>query len=116
MRPECAILINSSAVAVNHKESIAALKSNPVIAIDGCSEKCATRMLEAKGINAALIIDLIKVCVKKKISLAGETRAKTGPGHKRLAKAIAEIAIAKIDSLTNNKCNPGLQKGVTYAK
>ncbi|MCX5715931.1 MAG: hypothetical protein NTV07_03550 [Candidatus Omnitrophica bacterium] len=99
MRPGKILLISSPELITDDKKTLEDAKKHPLIAIDGCMKKCATEILSAKGIKAALIINLPRVCVDKKLSLAGAVRSKVGPGHRRVAKAIAEIAAKEIDKL-----------------
>lgn len=102
-RPGKVLLISSPELMTDDKKTLEYAKNLTLIAIDGCMKKCATEILEAKGIKAHLIINLPRVLVKKKLSMAGAVRSKTGPGHARVAKAIAEIAVRKIDKLCGER-------------
>ena len=69
----------------------------PLLVIDGCRPRCASALAAGNGIEPAGTIWVAEIVAREKLSLAGENRKALGEKGMRLARAIADEALTKID-------------------
>jgi len=97
LRPDKTFLVCIPSLAAGSEEYGRMLKTNPVIVIDGCAERCATKIAVKNGakINARFFLPEsirkygLKPTNRDDIDIEGEN----------LAKKVAEEASANVDKL-----------------
>jgi uncharacterized metal-binding protein len=80
---------------VSHSELV---RSLPVITVDGCIERCATKLIAKNGgkIKARILVP----DSAKKHNLLPESASHIGPNGEKLAELIAEEIASAVDRLT----------------
>jgi uncharacterized metal-binding protein len=74
-----------------------------VIAVDACEERCATALVEGKGVDATEIIWLPEVSAKHRLSIRDEDRKGLSDRGMALARALADEVIERVDALTGRE-------------
>ena len=98
LRPDKTVLLCIPALISGVQEDVTFVKENPVLVIDGCSEKCCEKIVnEAKGQIKAMIS--VEDVLKEHKDLKPESRAKLGPKGVKLAEVVGELAAKKVDEI-----------------
>lgn len=86
--PDRTKLVCMPALAAEVIEDLDFIEDYPVVVLNGCKDRCATKVVEQKGGRVAAEVYLPDVLRAEKISLAGEARRHLGPK--------CQLAIAKM--------------------
>lgn len=84
-------------------EDVFFIQEYPVVAIEGCDERCATKLVEMKGEKVAVTIFAPEVLRQAGIDLEGETREQLGEKGGRAVDAVARAAAEGVDRLLLQK-------------
>ena len=97
LRPDKAVLICIPPLVVGAKPYSDIIKKYPVIPIDGCAERCATKIAVKNGAKIGGRV-LIPESVQK-YNLKPKSASDIGPEGEKLAEKLAEEIAAEIDRL-----------------
>jgi uncharacterized metal-binding protein len=86
--PEQTVLVCSPALAVDIQEDIDFIQNYPVLVINGCKDRCASKMVLEKGSSIDAEVYLPDILKEEKLSLHGEKRSRLG--------VKSELAIEKV--------------------
>lgn len=100
-RPDSVVLISSGSLTGDVPEALEMARSLPVIAVDACEERCASALEQGKGFEAEEIIWLPEVSARHRLSIRGEDRKGLTDRGMRLARALADEIIERVDALTS---------------
>lgn len=98
-RPDQVMVVSSGSLTGDIPEALATARSYPLLVIDGCRPHCATAIAQGKELPVAASIYVADVVARGKLSLAGEHREELGEKGMRVARAVADEALEKIDWL-----------------
>jgi uncharacterized metal-binding protein len=101
MRPENSRLVALSLLVLGDEASLAAVKDNPTITIDGCKLACAHKMVTESGGTVAQEFAVLDVYRRYK-HFKPQGIAKLNEGGINLANALAEEIAALVDELTGD--------------
>jgi uncharacterized metal-binding protein len=87
-----------SLLTLGDEEACAAVRDNPVVAIDGCAKDCARKNVEAAG-RAPQIAHRVQDFMKKHKGLKPEAVLDIGEGGHKLAEIMADEIAAEIEDL-----------------
>jgi uncharacterized metal-binding protein len=96
-RPDQVVIVSSGSLTGDVPTALEAARVHPLLIIDGCRPRCATKLCEGKSLKAAATIYAADVIARRKLSLVGEQREELGPKGMAVARAVADEAIEKID-------------------
>ncbi|MGC9316827.1 MAG: putative zinc-binding protein [Armatimonadota bacterium] len=102
-RPECVVLVSSGSLTGQVPEALEIARTLPLIAVDACEERCATAIVEGRDLTAEEIIWLPQVSAKHRLSIRGEDRKGLSERGMRLARALADEIIARVDALASGE-------------
>ena len=97
LRPDEAVLVCIPPLVAGVKPYSEIVKIHPSIPIDGCAERCATKIAVKNGARIKGRV-LIPECVQK-YNLKPKSASDVGPDGEKLAKKLAEEIAAEIDRL-----------------
>lgn len=103
LNPEETVLVCPPALSVDIQEDINFIMDNPVLVLNGCKDRCATKLVESKGGKVAKEIYLPDIVSENKISLAGEKRSRLGEKSYKAVDAMAEKASKVIKKIVEGK-------------
>ncbi|WP_459927311.1 putative zinc-binding protein [Desulfosporosinus burensis] len=86
--PEQTVLVCPPALAVDIQEDIDFINEYPVLVLNGCKDRCASKMILKKGGQIDAEVYLPAILKQDKLSLHGEKRSRLG--------AKSELAIQKM--------------------
>jgi uncharacterized metal-binding protein len=86
--PEQTVLVCPPALVVDIQEDIDFINEYPVLVLNGCKDRCASKMILGKGGQIDAEVYLPAILKQDKLSLNGEKRSKLG--------AKSELAIQKM--------------------
>lgn len=86
--PEQTVLVCPPALAVDIQEDIDFINEYPVLVLNGCKDRCASKIILAKGGQIDAEVYLPTILKQDKLSLHGEKRSRLG--------AKSELAIQKM--------------------
>ncbi len=86
--PEQTVLVCPPALAVDIQEDIDFINEYPVLVLNGCKDRCASKIILAKGGQIDAEVYLPAILKQDKLSLHGEKRSRLG--------AKSELAIQKM--------------------
>ena len=86
--PEQTVLVCPPALAVDIQEDIDFINEYPVLVLNGCKDRCASKMILEKGGQIDAEVYLPTILKQEKLSLYGEKRSRLG--------AKSELAIQKM--------------------
>ena len=86
--PEQTVLVCPPALAVDIQEDIDFINEYPVLVLNGCKDRCASKMILEKGGQIDAEVYLPAILKQDKLSLHGEKRSRLG--------AKSELAIQKM--------------------
>lgn len=102
-RPDKVILVSSPALIVDKPDCVEIMKNYPILVIDGCRPRCATKMLELKGYIAKASIYVPDLVAKRRLPLIGERRRELTEKGMKVVEAIVEVALEFIDEIIAGK-------------
>lgn len=85
--PEQTVLVCPPALAVDVEEDLDFIRDYPVLVLNGCKDRCATKLVVEKGGEVEAEVYLPDILKAEKLSLHGE-RSRLGPK--------SELAVAKM--------------------
>ena len=97
LRPDKAFLVCIPSLAARSEEHAEMMKTNPVIVIDGCAERCATKIAVKAGGKIRGRYFLPESI--RKYGLKPKGRDEIGPEGENLAKKVAEDISMNMDKL-----------------
>ncbi|GAB6173188.1 hypothetical protein JCM15765_26660 [Paradesulfitobacterium aromaticivorans] len=86
--PEQTVLVCPPALAVDVEEDLDFIRDYPVLVLNGCKDRCATKLVVEKGGEVEAEVYLPDILKAEKLSLYGEKRSRLGPK--------SELAVAKM--------------------
>lgn len=98
LRPDKTFLICIPSLAAGREEHSEMIGNNPVIVLDGCAERCATKIAVKAGAKIKGRFFLPQSI--RKHNLKPKNRVDMGSEGENLAKKIAEDVAAKMDKLS----------------
>ena len=99
--PEQTALVCPPALAVDIQEDIDFINEYPVLVLNGCKDRCASKMILQKNGQIDAEVYLPDILKREKLSLHGEKRSKLG--------AKSEFAIQKMTEMASTLINELLQ-------
>lgn len=101
--PENTELICPPALATDIEEDLKFMREYPILVLNGCKDRCASKLIQEKGGQVTAEVYLPELLKKEKLSLAGEKRSKLGPK--------SQLAIEKMTNEAARIVEELLQKG-----
>jgi len=101
--PEQAVLVCPPALAVDIQEDIDFINEYPVLVLNGCKDRCASKMILQKGGQIDAEVYLPDILKQEKISLHGEKRSKLGSKSELAVQKMTETASALVNELLNKE-------------
>ena len=101
--PEQTVLVCPPALAVNIQEDVDFINTYPVLVLNGCKDRCATKMILAKGGQIDAEVYLPAILKQDKLSLHGEKRSRLGVKSELAIQKMTEKASSLILELLNGK-------------
>ncbi|WP_434641014.1 putative zinc-binding protein [Thermoanaerobacterium thermosaccharolyticum] len=101
--PEQAVLVCPPALAVDIQEDIDFINEYPVLVLNGCKDRCASKMILQKGGQIDAEVYLPDILKQEKISLRGEKRSKLGSKSELAVQKMTETASALVNELLNKE-------------
>ncbi|AFK86551.1 MULTISPECIES: putative zinc-binding protein [Thermoanaerobacterium] len=99
--PENTVLVCPPALAVDIQEDIDFINEYPVLVLNGCKDRCATKLILQKGGQVEAEVYLPDILKKEKISLKDEKRGKLGEKSKLAIQKMTEDASMLVKNLLN---------------
>lgn len=99
LRPDQSQLVALSLLVLGDEDSLAAVKNNPTITIDGCKLACAKKMVEESGGTITQDFAVLDVYRRYK-QFKPQGIAELNEGGENLARAIAEEVAELVDEIT----------------
>jgi len=100
LHPDNTVLVCLPALAAGVQEDIDFIKDYPVLVLNGCKDRCATKAVVDKGGKVDFEVYLPDVLREEKLSLAGEKRSRLGERSKKAIAALADKAAKIINENT----------------
>lgn len=97
--PDKTVLVCPPALAVNIQEDLDFIHEYPVLVLNGCKDRCASKMVREKGEQVDAEVYLPDILKEQKLSLHGEKRSKLGPKSDLAINKMTEAASKIIDQL-----------------
>lgn len=97
LRPEKTVLVCLPPLLAGVGSYIELIRNLPVVTVDGCAERCATKLIVKNGgrlRGRILIPDSAKKC-----NLLPQAASKLGPDGEKLAEIVAEEVVSAVDRL-----------------
>ncbi len=95
--PEETVLVCPPALAIDITEDVDFVKDYPVIVLNGCKDRCGSKLVLEKGGQVDAEIYLPDILKREKLSLHGEKRSRLGPKSllaiDKLTEAASKIII-----------------------
>lgn len=104
-RPESVVLIGSGPLTGDVPEVLEAASRHPLVVIDGCSPRCATKLAEGKQLEVAATIYAGRILTQNRLSLLGEKREELGETGLAASRAIADAILETVDRLLQEQSN-----------
>lgn len=96
--PDDTVLVCPPALSVDIEEDIEFIHDYPAIVLNGCKDRCASKMVLQKGGEVDAEVYLPDILKKERLSLAGEKRSKLGPKSQMAIEKMTENASVLIDN------------------
>ena len=100
LRPDTTYVICIPSLTAGVGEHSEMIRTNPVIVMDGCVERCATKIATRAGADIKKSFFLPQSIMKHGLKPKG--REDIGPEGRELAKKIAEEVAASVDELSSD--------------
>lgn len=97
LKPNDIIIVSIPPLAAQVNSTMELVKKYPTIIIDGCAERCATKIAAKNQVKIREKIFLPQ-CTKK-YNLMPDTAYEIGPAGKDLAQKVAQEVVAMVDKL-----------------
>lgn len=97
--PKNTELVCPPALATDIGEDLEFIHDYPVLVLNGCKDRCATKLVLAKEGHIDAEVYLPDILKKEKLSLAGEKRSKLGPKSQRAIEIMTEEAAKVVERL-----------------
>lgn len=97
--PEKTVLVCPPALAVDVQEDIDFINEYPVLVLNGCKDRCASKLILQKGGQIDEEVYLPDILKQEKLSLHGEKRSKLGPKSELAIQKMTERASTLINEL-----------------
>lgn len=97
--PEQSVLVCPPALAVDIQEDIDFINEYPVLVLNGCKDRCASKMILQKNGQIDAEVYLPDILKQEKLTLHGEKRSKLGAKSELAIQKMTETAITLIDEL-----------------
>lgn len=97
--PEQTVLVCPPALAVDIQEDIDFINDYPVLVINGCKDRCASKMVQGKGCQIDSEVYLPDILKQEKLSLHGEKRSRLGKKSELAIQKVTEKASSLISGL-----------------
>lgn len=97
--PEQTVLVCPPALAVDIQEDIDFINDYPVLVLNGCKDRCGSKMILQKGGQIDAEVYLPDILKQEKLSLHGEKRSKLGPKSELAIQKMTEMASKLINEL-----------------
>ena len=97
--PEQTVLVCPPALAVDIQEDIDFINEYPVLVLNGCKDRCASKMVWDKGGQIDAEVYLPDILKQEKLSLHGEKRSKLGSKSELAIQKMTNIASTLITEL-----------------
>ena len=97
--PEQSVLVCPPALAVDIQEDIDFINEYPVLVLNGCKDRCASKMILQKSGQIDAEVYLPDILKQEKLSLHGEKRSKLGAKSELAIQKMTKIASTLIDEL-----------------
>ncbi|MEG6565517.1 putative zinc-binding protein [Thermoanaerobacterium saccharolyticum] len=101
LHPENTVLVCPPALAVDIQEDIDFINEYPVLVLNGCKDRCATKLILQKGGQVEAEVYLPDILKKEKISLKDEKRGRLGEKSKLAIQKMTEDASRLVKNLLN---------------
>ena len=92
MYPDKTVLVCPPALAVNIQEDLDFIHNYPVLVLNGCKDRCASKMVQDKGGQVYAEVYLPDILKEQKLSLHGEKRSKLGPKSELAINKMTQVA------------------------
>ncbi|WP_206809939.1 putative zinc-binding protein [Paradesulfitobacterium ferrireducens] len=99
MFPDKTVLVCPPALAVNIQEDLDFIHDYPILILNGCKDRCASKMVQDKGEHVDAEVYLPDILKEHKLSLHGEKRSKLGPKSELAINEMTQVAGKKIVQL-----------------
>lgn len=97
--PQETVLVCPPALAVDIGEDIQFVQDYPVIVLNGCKDRCGSKLVEEKGGHVDAEIYLPTLLKQERLSLHGEKRSHLGPKSLLAIDKLTEAASQVIERL-----------------
>ncbi|WP_425807457.1 putative zinc-binding protein [Desulfitobacterium sp. Sab5] len=105
--PDQSELVCPPALATDIEEDIKFIQDYPILVLNGCKDRCASKLVIEKGEKIDAEVYLPDILRKERLSLAGEKRSKLGPKSQlaidKMTKAAAEVIDQLLEGGNVNK-------------
>lgn len=109
--PEHTVLVCPPALAVDVEEDLDFIQEHPVLVLNGCKDRCATKLIQSKGGEVEAEVYLPDILKAEKLSLSGEKRSRLGPKSEmaiaKMTEQAAEIITRLLDPSSNRDKGTG---------
>lgn len=92
MYPDKTVLVCPPALAVNIQEDLDFIHDYPVLVLNGCKDRCASKMVQNKGGQVDAEVYLPDILKEQRLSLHGEKRSKLGPKSELAINKMTQVA------------------------
>lgn len=97
--PEKTVLVCPPALAVDIQEDVDFMNDYPILVLNGCKDRCASKLILQKGGQIDAEVYLPDILKKEKLSLHGEKRSKLGVKSELAIQKVTETASTLINKL-----------------
>lgn len=92
MYPDKTVLVCPPALAVNIQEDLDFIHDYPVLVLNGCKDRCASKIVQDKGGRVDAEVYLPDILKEQRLSLHGEKRSKLGPKSELAINKMTQVA------------------------
>jgi len=100
--PEKTVLVCPPALAVDVREDLEFIHGHPVVVLNGCQDRCATKLVLAKGGRLDAEVYLPDILKSARLSLQGEKRSRLGPKSQQAIELMTEQAAQIVAGLLSD--------------
>ncbi|GAB6172392.1 hypothetical protein JCM15765_18700 [Paradesulfitobacterium aromaticivorans] len=90
--PDNTVLVCPPALSVNIQEDLDFINDYPILVLNGCKDRCASKIVRDKGEHVDAEVYLPDILKEQKLSLHGEKRSKLGPKSELAIIKMTEVA------------------------
>lgn len=92
LHPDETVLVCMPALAADIQEDLDFIQDHPVLVLNGCKDRCASKVVHEKGGQVDAEVYLPDILKAEKLSLHGEKRSKLGPKSEQAITKLSERA------------------------